>query len=442
MGNINRPGGALVPEPLPLSSLPEVIPDDAARKGLDQGRLDQAGSWRYPFTRSLVNNLTEAILSASESPVDTLLIFSSNPAYTLPDGGAFRKALGKIPFLVSFSPFRDETALMCDLILPDHTYLEKMDDVAWPPGLQYALYGVSRPVVDPLYNTKHAGDVIILMAKGLGQAVGSAFPWKNYEEVLKARAKGLYEAGGGLTRFEEGQTPAWKMVNKASGSRPGYKSFDDMWKEIKEGGLWYKPSPAERNWEGLFKTPTGKFEFFSSRIELAFSRAAEKRPLQAVLKSMGVQQTGDEACMPHYEEPRLNVDRSAFPLQMVPYEMINLASDWIPNPPYLYKSLFDTQLLKDDSFAEINPKTAAKYGLKQGDLVMVKSPKGEVRVRLNLFEGAMPGMVYLPMGFGHTAYDEFLRGKGANPNDIVHGPKDPLSGYPIWWITPVKLVKV
>ena len=63
-------------------------------------------------------------------------------------------------------------------------------------------------------------------------------------------------------------------------------------------------------------------------------------------------------------------------------------------------------------------------------------------MRVTLFEGAMPGMVFVPIGFGHTAYDDFLRGKGANPNDIVDPEKEPISGFPIWWGTPVKLAKV
>jgi anaerobic selenocysteine-containing dehydrogenase len=67
---------------------------------------------------------------------------------------------------------------------------------------------------------------------------------------------------------------------------------------------------------------------------------------------------------------------------------------------------------------------------------------GKVRVRVNLFDGAMPGIVYLPLGFGHTAYDEFLRGKGANPNDIIQAGNDPLSGHAVWWNTRVELIKV
>ena len=93
-------------------------------------------------------------------------------------------------------------------------------------------------------------------------------------------------------------------------------------------------------------------------------------------------------------------------------------------------------------FAEINPETASAYNLKEGDRVIVKSGKGQLQVRVHLFHGAMPGVVYLPMGFGHTAYDEYQRGKGVNPNDIIDGWVDPLSGQKIWWDTPVTIEKV
>jgi anaerobic selenocysteine-containing dehydrogenase len=158
---------------------------------------------------------------------------------------------------------------------------------------------------------------------------------------------------------------------------------------------------------------------------------------------MGVQATGVEALMAHYEAPKLGVDRSRYPLFMVPYEMINLASGWIPTPPFLYKTIFAGQLLKKESFAAVNPETAAKYKLRQGDRVMVKSPLGQLQVRIDLSDGAMPGMVYMPLGFGHTdtAYDEYQQGKGVNPNHIVRALNDPVSGYPLWWKTPVTLTK-
>ena len=432
-GRVNSPGGVLLPDPIPLSPLPDFEADAIASDGLKKPRLDQAGTKQYPFTHSLINNFSDVINRSPISPVDTLLVFSANPAFTVPDGGAFRQALEKIPFIVSFSPYRDETANMADLVIPDNTYLEKMDDVVWPVGLQYPLYGLSKPVVKPLYDARNTGDVVIELSKAIDASVGNAFPWENFEEVLQVRAKGLFDAGGGLVSFDP-SAPAWKLRTAGNGPKPEYKSFDEMWDAMKSKGMWYRPVSPPKNLSGLFKTPSGKFEFFSKTLEQAIQDDSAK--------NMGIAATGDEACMAHYEAPKVGVDRSMYPLLMLPYEMINLASGWIPSPPFLYKTIFENQLLKDKSFAAVNPKTAAKYHLKEGDLVTVKSPVGEVQVRINLFEGAMPGIVYLPLGFGHTAYDEFLQGKGVNPNNIVQAGKDPVSGDPVWWNTPVKLMKV
>jgi hypothetical protein len=54
----------------------------------------------------------------------------------------------------------------------------------------------------------------------------------------------------------------------------------------------------------------------------------------------------------------------------------------------------------------------------------------------------MPGTVFMPMGFGHTAYDDFTRGKGVSPNDIMAGGYDPITGHSMWWNTFVRLIKV
>ena len=441
VGNINTPGGVLVHDPLPLGSLQELELDTIAQQGLKKPRLDQAGSAKYPFTQSLINNFTDAIIDNHESPVDTLLIFSVNPAYTLPEGGRFKEALKKVPFIVSFSPFRDETSNMADLILPDHTYLEKKDDLVWPTGLQYPLYGLSQPVVNPLYDTRNTGDVIIQVSKRIAESVGSAFPWKTYEEVLALRAKGLFDSSGGLTHYDE-TTPVWKRMGGEGSVSPDYASFDEMWEKIEAGGLWYRPAHSYKNWKTLFKTPSGKFEFFSRQIEQALCNFIQQTSEKTGLEALGIDKKGDKVSMPHYERVKIEVDRVIYPLLMVPYEVINLSTGWVPNPPHLNKTLFDNQLRKDESFVEINPKTAAEYDLREAAPVLIKSPVGELRVRVSLFEGAMPGIVYLLFGLGHTAYDEFSRGKGINPNDIIYSGKDPLSGHPVWWNTPVRLIKV
>jgi anaerobic selenocysteine-containing dehydrogenase len=423
VGGINRSGGIFIHDPLPLAGLHDPRTDSAAEDAFNGASLDKAGSGDYPFSISLLNNLADSI--------HTILVFSSNPAFTIPDGGRLRSALEKIPFIVSLSPYRDETALMADLILPDHTHLEKIDDIVWPAGLQYPLYGLSTPVVEPLYDTRSSGDVILELAKKIGGQTAEAFPWADYEEVLKARVKGLFDAQAGMTAYD-GSSQPWRCLQQDDIASPDYRDFDEMWDKIKENGMWYRPVYPARDPDNLFKTASGRFEFYSSLIESSLKGID--------IRAMGIKASGDEIYIPHYEKTSLEEDK-AFPLRMCPYEFINLSSGWIPSPPYLYKTLFEDQLKKGQSFLEINPETAEQYNLKQGDRVFVESPKGRIQALVNIFEGAMPGIVFMPMGLGHRAYDDFLRNKGSNPNEIIHGGIDPLSGLTIWWDTPVRLIK-
>ena len=439
VGNINKPGGVLIHEPLPLTPLPRPSLDDLALSGLKKDRLDGAGSFVAPFAKSLVVDFAKALYEENGYRIDTVMIFSANPAYSLPDQGLFKKALRKIPFIVSFSPFRDETALMADLILPDHTALEKFTDMVWPLGLQYPLYAVSNPALAPVYNTRNSGDVILTLASKLGGSIADSFPWDSFEEVVKFRARGLYESGSGIIGFDSGASPPWAVMKKQQFAKPNYKDFDEMWEGLQERGVWYRPAHTYGMRERLFKTPTGKFEFYSTQIELAIFEAGQKGSKDAALEEMGIEAKGDEVCMPHFEQ--LEHETEQYPLKLVPYEIINLSSGFTPSPPFVNKTLFDHQLLRDHSFVDINPETAAKYHLKQGDLITIETPGGSAQVKVNLFEGAMPGYVFMLRGLGHTGYDEFWKGKGANPNHLIGAAKDPLSGTPVWWVTPAKIVK-
>jgi len=424
-GRINTKGGIVVADGLPLSRWPEIERDAVTRQGLKKPRLDGAGSAHYPFAKNLIHHFAGSIQSGS--PIDTLFVCSANPVHTVPNGEELEKALKQVPFVVSFSPFKDETSLLADMILPDHTHLEKTTDIVWPTGVQYPLYALSRPVVRPLYNTRHSGDVIISMAKGIGGSVAQSFQWKNYEGAVKQRVKGLFHSGTGQTSTEGSALPS---------------SFPSMWEDLKKNGCWYRSSHRFGRWEEIFNTPSGKFEFYSSAIVSALKDRPKGKSLADTLQQMGIRARGDAVYMPHYEKALAGEDSQEYPLLLFPIELINLASGWIANPPFLNKTLFDYQLKNNDIFVELNPKTAADYGLSEGSKVVLRSRSGELQARIHIFGGAMPGIVFIPVGLGHTAYDRYLKGKGANPYRIIEPVEDPLSGQPMWWNTRVSVRKV
>jgi anaerobic selenocysteine-containing dehydrogenase len=440
-GRINKKGGVLVTNELPLAPWPEVAHDAVATKAVRRERLDGAGTSRYPFARSLLHRFSAAINSSQSTPIDTLLIASANPVHTIPNGSGFVEALRKIPFVVSFSPFRDETSMMADLILPDHTHLEKMVDIVRPSGLQYPLYAISQPAVKPLYATRHTGDVIVALAQSIGGTVAESFPWGGFEEALRWRVKGLYDSGVGQTTYSE-SAPVWKRLNREVDKGSPFQSFESMWESLREAGCWYVPAQGFGEWSEIFQTPSKKFEFFSSQIERVLKAHARGKSLGDALADFGILSRGDEVYMPHYEKLKVADEDDEYPLLLLPVELINLASGWIGNPPFLNKTLFDHQLKKDDLFVEVNPKTAARHGLREGSRAIVRSPMGELTVRIHVFDGAMPDVVFIPLGLGHSAYDKYLQGKGVNPHEIIDVTEDPLSGQPVWWNTRVKLIKL
>lgn len=183
MGRINAPGGVwnvAFPDYIDWAEDPAVVD---ALKG--KQRVDGAGSEAYPDTRSLLSRLPDILLESKEAPVQVLFVSEANPCYTLSGTKRVREAFEKIPMIVSFSSRMDETADLADLILPDHSYLERYQDVPVRAGLTRPLIGLTRPMVQPVYDTMHTGDVILKIAAGLGGAVAAGFEWKNYQDCLK-----------------------------------------------------------------------------------------------------------------------------------------------------------------------------------------------------------------------------------------------------------------
>ncbi|NJL60158.1 MAG: molybdopterin-dependent oxidoreductase, partial [Desulfobacteraceae bacterium] len=155
MGNVNTEGGVYtVPEP----------------DYIKWNKVDVSG------TPMALNKIV-----SEKSPIQALLVSNANPLFTMSDTQAVKKAFDKIPFIVSFSSYMDETAQFSDLILPNHSYLERYEDVPAPAGFHKPVIGLTRPVVKPLFKTRHSGDAVIAMPRN--RARNHRFPWENYRSL-------------------------------------------------------------------------------------------------------------------------------------------------------------------------------------------------------------------------------------------------------------------
>ena len=229
VGNLNQPGGVwAVPKP-DYIEWPDLEMDDVSESGLATQRIDGAGAGKYPMTSSLLNRLPDA---ESAYELEALFISNANPYYTMADARSFQKRLSKIPFVVSFSSYMDETAMHADLILPNHCYLERYEDVPVTAGMVQPLIGLARPVVEPLYDTMNVGDVIIQIAQELGGSVAEAFPWESYEACLE-------------------------------------ETLGDKWETLNEEGFWVDEDFQAAAWDDAFTTESGKFEFGNASMDLS-----------------------------------------------------------------------------------------------------------------------------------------------------------------------------
>jgi len=117
--------------------------------------------------------------------VSIAFVRGANPAYSMQGGAKFAEAFAKVPFKVSFSSYPDETTDLCDLILPDNHSLESWGDA---PAARGTL-GLQQPVMDPVFNTRATGDVLIAAAKG-DPSMAAKYP-ADYRAWLTARSGGV-----------------------------------------------------------------------------------------------------------------------------------------------------------------------------------------------------------------------------------------------------------
>ena len=132
----------------------------------------------------------------------------------------FVQALGKVPLVISFASFPDETALQADYVFPDHTGLE-----AW--GYQKILTGADRPVISglqpvvaPFYDTRATADVFLAAVQAIGGQLATAVPYKDEVEYLQHSLGSLMSETGlfqrtGYCIFLGIVAAKWRLVERS-----------------------------------------------------------------------------------------------------------------------------------------------------------------------------------------------------------------------------------
>lgn len=347
------------------------------------GSINKKGGIYYPdYEQASIEPISEWLTKGSYK-TNALLIYKSNFLFNMPNPGDMYEALKGIPFIVSFSPFMDETTGMADMVLPDNTYLESSEIVDVPTA-NGVINGFMQPVIKPLYRTMHTGDVILRIAKEAGAAVGS---YKTFEDVLFERLRQIHGAGKGYV-FGEGALP---------------QSFDGFIKAVQAGGGFVTP---------LSRVHAGVFNFRADLLKKGVSH-----------HSASGQAGGGSALHLHTYRPLSSAG-------IIDFNQPWLKESFAPEVPEMW-----------NTWVEINPATAKRQGINSGDMVWVESPVGRIRLKARLYPGIHPSVVAVPSGLGEAGEGRWNKGVGINPLRILAGETDPVSGNTLFDYTRVKVYK-
>jgi anaerobic selenocysteine-containing dehydrogenase len=187
----------------------------------------------------------------------------------------------------------------------------------------------------------------------------------------------------------------------------------DKWDPMERDGYWIDERFQPASWFDAFQTASGKFEFANADLDYG--------QLFAGIKAEG--------------------DTGQFPYTLIPYDSVRIASGNVASPPFLVKTIADTVLKDPHLFVDINAESGAQAGFEEGDLATLETPVGRVTVRVHLAATIGPGLLAIPRGLGHTAYDDYIAGKGINANDLMVAVEDPVSGLDAAWGIRASLTK-
>jgi anaerobic selenocysteine-containing dehydrogenase len=213
-GNVGKPGGLSFPNRTQAF----------ARYGPEAAFLAPPPESGYAALRGAVERMRSGAFRMA------ILAGATNPAFTLPPAVKFPEALSKVPFVVAFSSFLDETSSLADLVLPVPTFLESWGDDVAPSGHAGAVT-LRQPVVEPFRDAKAMPDVLLAAARELGGEVAKALPWGSMKECLEKAYGGPGGAmetalrNGGFFGDPSGARPAPK-AGKPSLPKAADPSFD------------------------------------------------------------------------------------------------------------------------------------------------------------------------------------------------------------------------
>ena len=470
-GNIDNPGGRCkaVGAGWDYPHGPENKPESRKLDILDG--FD--GQVAFP-THHVSNQIFEMIRDGSKGRPEVYMWYCYQPVYSNGDCKVNEEVLkdeSLIPFTVCSSPFYDESAALADMILPDATYLERWDWEDMVNPSQFPEYYIRQPTVEPLGEVRDLSDVFCELAERMGMPLG----FDSKKEFVRQSCEmtpAVREAGGFEYMRKNG---VWHDPN----AEPRFYSYrekipadaleaDGVILDEAIGVYWNwkdsdAPSEDEARRMGYTATPNAYKGYVGQRIGSEVYRGF---PPDNVNKSgyfevySDVMEQAGLAPLPTHEPIPEHQEMKSNELILITYKVNVQTHSRTQNCKWLTE-------IHHDNPALVNPETAERLGVSDGDSVRLQSSIGELETPVRITPGIVPGAIGLSMHCGHWQYGRYASGKrapggrddpqatnalshfyegiwwqgnhGVHPNWIIPNRPDPISGENRWMDTVVEV---
>lgn len=376
LGRIDAPGGNRIRERRPHRTGRTVT-------DVPTGAPPPIGAAEYPLYHQVRNEahaalLPKAILDGDPYPIRGLIISGASLITSWPNPALWRRALAALDLLVVVDRFLTADAAHADVVLPAATLFETESYMAYESGwLQ-----LRRRVIPPLGEARSDYLVFAELARRLGY--GDRWPQSERAMIDAALAP------TGLRYEDLAAEPAGVQL-PVPASR--YRKYE-------RGELRADGRPG-------FETPTGKLE----------------------LASTWLGRHGYEP-LPVYTEPAEGPMAAPELAKRFP-----LVLDTGARTPFSFRSQDRNipELVRREPvpLVWIHPDDAAPRDIVDGDEVVVRSPRGAIRMTARVTADVVAGAVEAQMGGGGPLGPAAWRRSNVNElTDLEH--RDPISGFPVY----------
>jgi len=297
----------------------------------------------------------EADALQNRGPVKALLIQNTNPVCVAPDQAKVRRGFARNDLFVAVhEQFMTDTAKMADIVLPATMFLEH-DDFYTGGGHQYLGFGPK--LIEPVGECRSNHDVVCALAARLGadHRGFSMSPRDIIDESLQASGWGTLDA---LER--------------------------ENWRDC-------QPDFETAHYVKGFAWPDGKFRFKADWPQTPFPNIGLLGPWR------------DMPTLPDHWDI-VETANGDYPFRLVTGPARNfLNSSFTETPTSLQREHRPTVL--------VHPDDAATLSIADGDLAILASERGSVRLHVRLFDGLQRGVL---VSEGIWPNSHFVDGEGIN----------------------------